>query len=192
MIALAAASFLFAGCTTMAQYETDEVLYEKCYCGMTYLHEAGRRPTPPLNIEENGIDTEFLNTFETIHAVTHLAWETDWYSTLAFWSDVPLFDFSFVSLCLEVDDDPYRAAFYTFYTTEVLFAIDKLMPSDVIVMDVSLSHYLIPEVGFMFTDENNLHVRMFLRDASVRGGCDQCFIGYMLTLHDETYWADWR
>ena len=172
---------------TAAEAEFDENSYERCYCGDMYLHETGRWPTPPLNIEERGIDAEFLSEFENVHTFTYLQWEGYWYSTLAFWPDEPLRDFSFLSLDLNSNGE--RQAFHT---REVLLNVEELLPSDVVVLNVLFVHYLIPRGGIVFTDESGVQRRMFIQDVSARGGCSQCFLGFILSPHDENHWADWK
>ena len=147
------------------------------YCGEHYVHEPLRQPTPPLNIHEidfpreereAGI-AEILRNFENVHKVTYTQFETNWYSTIVLWTDIPLRDFSFVSL--DVAGHYWREDRELIIDTrEVLLTVDVLLPGDAVVLNVAFSHYLLPHGAIIFTDEHGVQQRMFIIE-SMRGGC---------------------
>ena len=172
--------------------------YELCtYCGDHYIHEPLRQPTPPLNIHEIlapwqglGADfpheeheatiAEFVRDFEHVHTVTYIQFETNWRSTIILWSDIPLRDFSFVSLDVaghDWDEDVQLVI----NTREVLLTIDELLPTDAVVLNVAFAHYLLPHGAIIFTDEQGIQRRMFITE-SMRGGC---FPAYNLGISHE-------
>ena len=156
--------------------------YERCACGGGYAHEAGRTPTPPINIEESPAEG-FLDQFNTVHSFTHQEWDTDWYATLVFWADEPIKYFSFIALGHVFL--PWQQ--YT-YEYEKLFTIDELLPDDAFKLNVAFAHYLIPRGGLAFTDANGERRHMVISE-SMRGGCFPHFhIGYFVdrTLRDAT------
>ena len=168
---------------------TDTSPYELCYCGEAYVHEL-RLPTPPMNIHEifapwQGHDygfphelheaniAEFVRDFENVHTATEIQWETDWYETIVLWSDAPLRDFSFVSLDTAGHEWYEVEGSYSqliIGTQEVLLTVDELLPTDAVILNVNFFHYLLPYGAIIFTDEDGLRWRMFIRE-SMRGGC---------------------
>ena len=164
-------------------YGSDE--YELCYCGEHYVHEDLRQAPPPMNIhaifapwqgpdgvfpkeEHEANVAEFVRDFENVHTVTYIQWETDWHSTLVLWPDVPLRDFSFVSLDVaghEWTDDGRLII----NTREVIHTIDELLPTDAVVLNVAFAHYMLPHGAIIFTDEQGVRQRMFIWE-DMRGG----------------------
>ena len=161
--------------------EEDNTSY-LCECGMPFVSIQHS----PLNIKDISIHSDFLDIFETIHTTTYLQWETEFYSTLAFWSDEPLRNFTFLSLGFNEYNERM-----SFYTQEVPLTIEELLPTDVIILNVAFIHYLIPRGGITFKDESGMQWRIFIQDVSVRGGCELCFHSFILSPHDETHFADW-
>ena len=175
-----------------------------CYCGMkTYYHEGARRPTPPLNIHQlrefslvyglweaadPAADAEFLSAFENVHEFTYLQFDTDLYSTIALWADEPLFNFSFVSLDAagHYFDEDSRLVINT---REVLFTIDKLLPADVVILNVAFSHYMLPHGGVIFTDSDGVQSRMFILESMVGVGCPRDKLFHLIIPHPRfTVW----
>ena len=154
-----------------------------CECGMTFPIIV---QTPPINMQDSDVNAEFLDDFETVHTYTYIQWDTEWYSTLAFWPDAPVRDFKFVSLNFDAGDERMY-----FYTREVLLTVDELLPTDVVVLNVAFFHYLIPRGGIVFTDDSGEQRRMLITDVSMRGGCEVCFRSFVLSFHDESHFADW-
>jgi len=198
---------MFSGCTASEQVETLDSPYTStspaevmpdiqttkdiseedntsylCECGMPFISTLSL----PLNIKDIDAYSDFLDTFEIVYTTTYLQWETEFYSTLAFWSDEPLREFTFLSLGFNGDSERM-----SFYTQEVLLTIDELLPTDVVVLNVAFIHYLIPRGGITFIDESGTQWRIFIQDVSVRGGCELCFHSFILNPHDETHFADW-
>jgi len=143
--------------------------YELCDCGNFYAHYIYELQTlkssPPLNIRDVGpfgFGTHFTYQFDTVHTATYLQWETDWPSNIAIWPDEPLYDFSFVSV--------HHNAICCAYIGEALLAIDKLYPSDVVLLTVAFMHYLYPRGGIIFTDVDGSQHYMFLSESMI-GGC---------------------
>jgi len=143
--------------------------YERCDCGLLSIHylQALRAAlsSPPLNIRDVdpfGFNTHFMYQFETVHTATYLQWETDWPSKIAIWSDEPLYDFTFVAV--------HHNAICCAYVGETLLTIDKLYPSDVVLLTVAFSHYLFPRGGIIFTDASGARHHMFIRESMI-GGC---------------------
>ena len=183
-----------------SQYEIDVPVesvvdfYELCpYCGLHYVHELLRKPTPPMNIREVepfGFATHFLYQFETIHTVTYLQFETEHPSKIAIWTDTPLFDFSVVSLDIAGHDwDDYGQLIIN--TQEVLFTICKLLPTEAVVLNLAFAHYLLPHGAIIFMDEDDIQWRMFITE-SMKGGCSPHFhlsfphkITYNFDIEDE-------
>ena len=139
-----------------------------------------RYPTPPMNIHEifstrqwgvdfpytehNAMVIDFVRVFENIHTGTfifganyHTADNWWGYDTIILWSDTVLRDFSFVVLNVWDEEDGMKI-----FTEATPFAIDKLLPTDVIVLNVSFFHYLRPQAAIIFTDESGLQNRMFI------------------------------
>ena len=160
---------------------------ELCPCGEHYRHEQLRQPTPPINIHEifapwlgdwdedfpqeehDANIANFVWRFENIHMVTYTQFETDWYGTIILWTDEPLRDFSFVSLDVaghDWDEDGQLVI----DTREVILTIPKLLPTDVVVLNIAFAHYLLPHGAIIFTDEHGIRKRMFIQE-SMRGGC---------------------
>jgi len=150
-----------------------------------YAHELQMlTSTPPLNIsnvDPFGTGTHFTYQFETVHTVTYLEWEADRPSKMAIWSDEPLYDFSFVSV--------HHNAICCAYVGEIVFNIDKLYPTDVVVLTVAFSHYLYPRGGIIFTDASGMRHHMFLSKNMVDG----CVTGFFLNPTDNLIdlRADW-
>ena len=166
----------------IGDYEAD--LYELCpYCGSHYVHELLRQPTPPINIREVepfGLATHFLYQFEALHTVTYLQFETAQPSEIAIWTDIPVFDFSFVSLDVAGHYwDDYGQLIINTY--EVLLTIPTLLPTDAVVLNLAFAHYLLPHGAIIFTDEAGVQWRMFIIE-SMKGGC---FPLYHLSLPHE-------
>jgi len=154
-------------------YENNENTYELCpTCGVYYIHELLRKPTPPLHIrdvEHFGLGTSFLYQFENTYEVTYLQFETEHPATIAIWTDLLLFDFSFVSL--DVAGHDWYDGQLAINTQEVLLTIPQLLPySDVVVLNFAFAHYLLPHGAIVFTDDQNVRWRMFIHE-SMRGGC---------------------
>ena len=156
--------------TLLVEADASPYGYELCFCGEHYVNEELQEPTPPLNMyhlsDDQEVKNTFLSAFETVHTVTYLQIEKEWYSILVFWPDVPLHDFSLLSLGFYDAEDGRTS----FYTREVLLDIDELLPTDALVLNVVFAHYLTPRSGLIFTDENNEQKRMFITE-SMRGGC---------------------
>lgn len=167
-----------------------------CHCGEHYVGEFLRTPTPPLNIREmNEVDDDFLDKFDTIHTVTLREYgdlaEPFIYTTthvdisdhtIILWPDERLNEISIIALGFE--EFAHRSMFYT---REIVYNIPELAPTDAIVMNLSVLHYLMPRAGIIFRVGNQLPQRMFFTE-SMRGGC---FPIYGLMVHDETHWARW-
>jgi len=163
---------------------------ELCDCSLfyaRYVHELQTlKLSPPLNIRDIGpfgFGTHFTYQFETVHAATYLQWETDWPSIIALWPDEPLHDFSFVSV--------NHNAICCAYVGEVLFTVDKLYPSDAVVLTVAFSHYLFPRGGITFTDANGLRHHIFLTQSMIGGCAPGFFLSRTNTLVDlRENWLD--
>ncbi|MCL2353310.1 MAG: hypothetical protein FWC69_01620 [Defluviitaleaceae bacterium] len=141
------------------------------YCG-EYAHGSLRQPTPPMHIHEifapwQGPDAPFpqeehdaniaafVADFENVHTVTYTEFETDWHGTIILWADEPLRDFSFVSLDIAGHDWSQEDEL-SLNTREVIFAIPKLSPADVVVLNLACSHYLLPYGASSSTGEEGL------------------------------------
>lgn len=130
--------------------------YELCYCGHLPLHIvlADFQPTPPINFRgfwhSVDVDNEFLGRFEYLHTFTHKDWDFGAYHTLVFWTDVPVREFSFQHLRI----GSCGTTFY-FDAQTIAFTIDELLPTDAFVLNIIRSHYLLPDGGITFIDENN-------------------------------------
>jgi len=142
---------------------------ELCECGLfdaQYVEELhALLSSPPLNIRDVdplGLGTHFTYQFETVHTATYLQWESDWPSNIAIWSDEPLYDFSFVSV--------HHNAICCAYVGEVLLTVDKLYPTDVVLLTVAFAHYLFPRGGVIFTDAMGVRHHMFISESMI-GGC---------------------
>ena len=104
-----------------------------------------------------------------------------WSDTLLLWPNEPLRDVSIVSLGINGCwaerhiEQPY------FYVREVLFAVDELMPLDVI---VPFGSFLggTAQIGVMFTTQAGEMIRMFV----VRWNSSYYFV-----VHTEDHWARW-
>ncbi|MCL2377099.1 MAG: hypothetical protein FWC76_06865 [Defluviitaleaceae bacterium] len=121
--------------------------YERCECGLSYAHDVARPPTPPINIIDH-VDDEFLEQFDRIHHFDFAEADIEWRNRIVFWTDEPLRDLSFITL-----GHTHMATRRYYYTREVPFAIDKLLPGEAFVLDVLFFHYLIPRGGLSFIDE---------------------------------------
>jgi len=194
---------LLTACTETLEEETPtlEPEYELCsICGEHYVHEELRAQTPPLHIHEIQLEwplvesseaahvetvDAFLNDFDTVHTVTYIQWDTEWYASLVIWSDEPLRNVSFLSLGFDyAEERPY------FYTRAELLTVDELLPNDALLLNVAFEHYLVPRGGLIFTDENGVERRMFISE-SMRGGC---FPQFHLLPYDtpDVVFADWN
>jgi len=178
-------------------YNLDKA-YELCPdCGMHYVHELLRQPTPPMNIHEmfalwQGVDADFpqeeheaniakfVRDFENVYTVTYAQFETSWLGTIILWTDSPLLNFSFVSLDVAGHDWDENGQL-VINTQEVLFAVPELLPTDAVVLNVTFAHYLLPHGAIIFTDEDGVQRRMFIHE-DMRGGC---FPSYRLGLAHE-------
>ena len=92
------------------------------------------------------------------------------------WSDAPLRDFSFVSLDTAGHywDETETPSRLIIHTHEVLLAVDELLPTDAVVLNVNFFHYLLPYGAIIFTDEDGARWRMFIWE-SMAGGCFPTF-----------------
>jgi len=192
--------FLFAGCTpyesaaVIHEYEPqEEPDYESSYnhpeaapdldthetYGLPYSYGL-RQPTPPLNIRQMGHDADaaLLENFERVLTFTYLQFDTEWYNTLVIWPDVPLRDFSFLSLGF--DDNTSQISYHI---REVLLTIDEFLPTDVVILNVAFEHYLFPRGGLMF-EENGVQRRVFITESMMDGL-------FRLDFHDEDHWLTW-
>jgi hypothetical protein len=174
-------------------------LHELCDCGSQDCHDVITQPTSPLYMLPfnwhalpliSQYKSEFLNSFETAHEFTYRQYETDWHHTLIIWTDTPLSNFSFVTLGFEdiydSDDRSY------FYIIDTLFTLELFQPTDVIVLNVAFSHYLIPHGGLIFTDENGVQRRMFISENMELESSIECiFHRFVLLPHNEHYFSDW-
>ena len=150
----------------------DSTTYELCpICHSHYVHEALRQPTPPVNIYDGNI-TELTHDFGNIHTVTYLQRETEWYGTIILYSDMPLTNFSFVSL--DVAGHDWVDGELVIDTKEVLLAIPNLLPADVVILNVAFAHYLLPHGAIIFANEIGEQRRMFIQE-DMRGGCFPLF-----------------
>ena len=171
--------------------------HELCpICGEHYVNEELRSPTPPLHIQEwhmyeggeeayiEAINT-FLSDFETVHTASCIQWDTEQYSSLVVWTDVPLRNVSFLSLGYGYTKDQEY-----FYTKETLLTVDELLPRDALLLNVAFLSDIFPGGGLVFTDESGVEKRMFISE-SLRGGC---FPQYFLLPYDSPIsdWADWN
>ncbi|MCL2170919.1 MAG: hypothetical protein FWB71_02100 [Defluviitaleaceae bacterium] len=161
---------------------------ELCDCGENFAREVARRPTPPLNMRESPTP-DFLEEFDNVHnKIFHEFDIFDWQGlpadavrppNLAIWADVPLRDFSFITL-----NHNWFLSEVLFYTRDVIFTIDELAPGDVVALDVVFAHYLIPRGGLTFIDEDGERHWMLISE-SMRGGCFGIFhISFFDNLHD--------
>jgi len=146
--------------------------YELCDCGALYAHTVLElKYSPPLNIRDVGpfgVGTHFTYQFETIHTATYLQWESEWPSKIVIWPDEPVYNFTFVSAL--------HTAICCAYVGEVILSVDKLYPSDAVILTVAFWHYLFPRGGIIFTDVSGAQHHMFLQQ-NMAGGCAP---GYLL------------
>jgi len=166
----------------------DPKVQELCDCGLFdtyYIQELHMLlASPPLNIREVERlerSTPFTYQFETVHTATYLQWESEWPSTIAIWPDEPLYDFSFVAV--------HHNAICCAYVGETLLAIDKLYPTDVVVLTVAFIHYLFPRGGIIFTDTNGVRRHMFITESMIGGCAPGFFLSPTNNLIDHR--ADW-
>jgi len=163
---------------------------ELCDCGLfdaQYVEELHTLlSSPPLNIRDVdplGLGTHFTYQFETVHTATYLQWESDWPSNIAIWPDEILYDFSFVSV--------HHNAICCAYVGETLLTVDKLYPSDVVLLTVAFSHYLFPRGGIIFTDAMGMRHHMFISESMIGGCAPGFFLSYTNNLIDlRTDWLD--
>ncbi|MDR0272909.1 MAG: hypothetical protein LBI27_06295, partial [Clostridiales bacterium] len=90
------------------------------------------------------------------------------------WTDTALRDFKVVTLDVAEhywENDEHLII----HTDEVLFEIDELQPTDLVVLHLYFPHYLLPHEAILYTDENGVQMRMFIHE-SMRGGCYPLFI----------------
>ena len=141
------------------------------------IHEispAWQYPPPPFPREEHeSVVAEFLKNFNNIYETTYIQWDTEWYTTLVFKSDIPLRDFKLVSLDVAghywTDNSELIID-----TDEVLLTVPELLPNDAVILNVAFRHYLLPHGAIIYTDEQGTEWRMFIGQ-NMRGGCYPVF-----------------
>jgi hypothetical protein len=149
-----------------------------CHCGEHYVDEDLRRLAPPLHIHEmwSGFVGEFLTDVENIYEATLIQWDTEHPDSLVIRTDEPLRNVMFVSLGHDFSDLENEIFFYT---EEIIYTVDELLPGDALLLNVAFAHYLIPRGGLIFTDESGEQKSMIISE-SMRGGC---FPRYELSSH---------
>ena len=118
--------------------------------------------TIPLNIRssvsQNDMENDFISEFDNIHRVTQFRpYHFWWYDEIFLWTDTYLSDFSIVEISVLDEAGGMRI-----FTERIIFEIDELLSTDVIIFNVALFHYLRPEIAIIFTDETGLENRIFI------------------------------
>lgn len=167
-----------------------------CDCGVSFVAEV-IQAEPPLNILPFGhrffdhdydnicFMHEFIGSFEYLHEVTFHHWDGGSNHPTVIWTDTIVRDLSLVELGMNNTDigmQPY------FVARETLITIDELLPGDAIIANLLFSHYLMPSVGLIFTDENGVQRRMFIADDLGRSAPCFCFTRFVLVPDDEIPW----
>ena len=171
-----------------------------CHCGEHYIGQDLRQPTPPLNIREwNEVDESFLDNFGPRQGLAYIEHSGDlanpvtrveewWghsqleYHTMLIWADQEIYDFRVVALGFDETGDTM-----SFYVRHELLSFGWLAPNNLLMINASLLHYLIPRMGITFTDAYGNNHRMLISE-SMRGGC---FPLFNLAVHDESHFALW-
>ncbi|MCL2195131.1 MAG: hypothetical protein FWB76_04185 [Oscillospiraceae bacterium] len=128
------------------------------YCQKAY--ELAHRPsTEPLHLCTNSSD-EFLQTFSTVHVLTH---EPDEFTPpLVLWTDEPVRNVSFITTGWHEDSGGAYAA-------QTLLTLPLLHPGEALVLHVAVSHST-PWQGIAFVDTNGVQHHMHIAK-SWAGGC---------------------
>ena len=164
-------------------WEVEDLYGELCeICGDHFVGDDLRHESRPINFRDvhvgyveffdEHIDGFLQSRFATVHTTTYvrhgdapgqnLRTSDMAYPVMVLWSDVTLYDFQFVSLSVQED--------VAFVVQEVLLTVDVLQPTHAVALKVQLFHYLMPRVGFMFTDAQGVEHHLLLFQ-SMRGGC---------------------
>ena len=195
--------------STTPNLDTYSNISELCECGIHYVNEHFRYSTPPINIHEiispwdfyvefpytkhNAMVADFVRDFENVYTATYNIHAsnpmmTDWhgYDTIILWSETPLRDFSFEIINFWEGDSVEDG--WTIRTEKTPIAIDVLLPTDVVVLNVGFAHYLRPQAAIIFTDESGLQSRMFIIQTMENG----CLPYYYLSPVEEHRIAVWH
>jgi hypothetical protein len=156
---LIATLILFAGCTSKTELTTQETEiyipphttdHEPQQCDSPFPMcefrlESPPEPLPPINLHIALADDDFLATFANVHEVDDpRSVGMDWGRRVAFWSDVPLYDFALLQFYLSVE--------FLIFPGNTVGTIDVLPVGDVFVVNGSVDNATLPTSGVTFVD----------------------------------------